>query len=120
MKVTCIMCPLGCSINIEEKQGEILDIKGHGCNRGLKFAKAEFYNPQRMVTTIVTLAGGEYPYLPVISDGEVPKECLKDCIKSLHKTRVKAPVEMGDIIIENVLGTNVNIVAAKTAKVEER
>lgn len=120
MKLTCIICPQGCNIDIKEKYNKIIHISGYSCSRGKTFAETEFYNPQRIVTTIVSLEGGEHPFLPVISKGEVPKEIIKDCIQLLKSTRVKAPVKMGEIIEENILNTGVNIMAAKTVKMEER
>lgn len=120
MKYTCIVCPLGCNIEVEEENGKITSISGHNCPRGEKFAKTEFHNPERMITTIVSLYGGEYSYLPVISDGQVPKRDLKDCMNLLKKTKVKAPVKIGDLIETNILGTGINIIAAKTAKMGER
>lgn len=119
MKLTCIVCPLGCDIEIEEDNGNILTISGYNCPRGKLFAQTEFFNPQRMVTTIVSLDGADHLYLPVISDGEVPKKKLKHCIELLKTTRVQAPVTMGDIVLENILDTGINIIAAKTATLEK-
>ena len=120
MRLTCIICPLGCSIEVNVENDKIVDVSGHGCPRGIKFAETEVYNPQRMLTTIMMLDGGEYPFLPVISQEEVPKEKLRDCLSLLKKNKVKAPIKMGDIIEENILGTGVNIIAAKTAGIGER
>lgn len=120
MNLTCIVCPRGCNIDVKEENGQIIDISGYNCLRGKKFAETEFYNPERMVTTVVSLDGGEYPCLPVISDGQVPKKVLKSCIHLLQKTEVKAPIKMGDIIEENILGTGINIIAAKAARMEEK
>lgn len=119
MKITCITCPQGCGINIKEDQGKIISISGHGCIKGEKFAESEFYYPKRIVTTIVSLNGGEYSYLPVISDGQVPKGILKNCIYLLQRIEVMAPIKMRDIIVENILGTGINIIAAKAARVGE-
>lgn len=119
MRLTCIICPLGCTLDLEVENKEIKKITGNGCKRGISFAQTEFHNPQRMVTTIVSLEGGEYPFLPVISEGEVPKKDLKECMDFLQKVKVKAPIKMGDIVAKNIVGTGVNIIAAKTARMEE-
>lgn len=119
MELTCIACPLGCSLTIRENKDKTIDISGNGCKRGIEFAETEYFNPQRMLTTIVALEGGEYPFLPVISESQVPKDKLVECIQVLQKITVKAPVNMGDTIVENLLESNINILAAKTAKVEE-
>lgn len=120
MKIVCIACPRGCNIEIEEENGEIKNISGYSCQRGKKFAETEFYNPKRMVTTVVSLRGGEYPCLPVISDDQVPKEILGDCIYLLKELQIKAPIKMGDIVKKDILGTGVNIIAAKTARMEAK
>lgn len=120
MDFTCIVCPLGCNVELQEENGQIIKISGYGCPRGEKFAETEFHNPERMITTIVTLDGGEYSYLPVISDGQVPKKDLKACINLLKRTKVKAPIKIGELIEENILDTGINIIAAKTAKMGER
>lgn len=120
MKLTCIICPLGCRIDVKLENDKIVDISGHSCPRGVKFAETEVYNPQRMLTSIVSLEGGEYPFLPVISEKEVPKDKLRDCISLLQTMQVKAPIKMGDIVQNNILETGVNIIAAKTAGIGER
>ena len=120
MKLTCIICPLGCSIKVKLENDQIVEVRGHSCPRGIQFAETEVYNPQRMLTTIMMLDGGEYPFLPVISEKEVPKEKLRDCLSLLKKNKVKAPIKMGDMVEENILGTGVNIIAAKTARIGER
>lgn len=119
MKITCIVCPLGCSIDIKEERAEAIDISGYNCIRGKMFAETEFYKPERMVTTVVSLDGGKIPYLPVISDGQVPKQLLESCIDLLRNIEVKAPIKMGDTIVNNILGTGINIIAAKTVRMGE-
>lgn len=119
MKLTCIICPLGCSLDMKVEGDEIIEISGYACKRGMKFAETEFYNPQRMLTTIVSLNGGKYPFLPVISESEIPKKDFRDCIELLKSIKVKAPIKMGDIVTEDILGTGINIIAAKTAEMGE-
>lgn len=120
MEITCIACPMGCNIEIVEEGGKIKNITGYSCQRGKKFAETEFYNPKRILTTVVSLKGGTHPCLPVISDDQVPKEVLEDCIQILKKTEVNTPIKMGDVVEENILGTGVNIIAAKTARMEAK
>lgn len=114
MNITCIVCPLGCSIDIEEENESIVEINGYSCPRGKEFAESEFYNPKRVVTTIVAIDGGEQLYLPVISDGQVPKQMLWDCVELLKRTKVRPPIEMGDIVVEDILDTGINIISAKS------
>ena len=113
---TCIVCPLSCHIVLKVDNEKIVDITGYTCNRGKKFAKNEYNNPVRTLTTVVKLNNSDYDCLPVISDGGIPKSKLNECLKVLKKVKVEPPVTMGDIIVEDLLSTNVNIVSAKSVK----
>jgi len=110
---TCIVCPRSCRITVEEKDGELV-ITGNTCKRGYEFAKNEYTDPKRMLTTTVKVTGGVLPRIPVISTQEVPKDRLEDCLKVLYGLELKAPVQYGEMICENILGTGVDIKASRT------
>ena len=110
--LTCVACPLGCSITVElDDQGQILSVTGNTCKRGDAYARTEMTNPTRSLTSTVKVEGGRHPVVPVKSAAPVPKSMLFDCMKEINKVVVKAPVHIGDTIIENILGTGVSIVA---------
>ena len=44
---------------------------------------------------------------------DIPKGKIFECIKALKNIVVPAPVHIGDVILENVAGTGVSIVATK-------
>ena len=68
--------------------------------------------PVRILTSTVKLEGADQPLLPVRSEKPVPKELLADCMKVLKAVDVKAPVKRYDVIVENICGCGVNIVAS--------
>ena len=104
-ELTCIGCPLGCAITVEMKDGEILSITGNTCKRGEEYARKELTNPTRIVTSIVRVEGGN-----------IPKGKIFDCAKALQNVTVSAPVHIGDVILEDVAGTGVAIVATKNVE----
>lgn len=104
-KLTCIMCPLGCSLEIE---GDI--VLGNECSLGEKYAIEELKNPKRILTTTVSTDGSEM--LPVRSDKTIPKKLIYLCMGQLAEKKVKLPVKKGQIIIKNILNTKVNIIAS--------
>lgn len=111
---TCIQCPLSCQIELTEEEGSILSIQGHTCPQGEQYAREEFTDPVRMVTTTVVVKGGILPRLPVRSEDPVPKEMVKECVNVLNTIQVTAPIACGDIIYENILDTGINIIASRT------
>lgn len=114
----CIGCPLGCQLQVKLEGDQVIEVTGNTCKRGEEYGKKECTNPTRIVTSSVYVEGGEIEVVPVKTESDIPKEKIFDCIKALKGITVKAPVNIGDIIVENILGTGVNIIA--TRKVVKR
>lgn len=115
-ELTCIQCPLGCSITAETENGQVIKVTGNGCKRGDIYARKELTNPTRIVTTTVKLENSKELRLPVKTRTDVPKDKIFQCVRALKDVAVKAPVEAGDVILRDVAGTGVDIVATKTIK----
>ena len=41
---------------------------------------------------------------------------MMDCMKVINEASVKAPVSIGDVVVENILGTGVDIIATNYAE----
>lgn len=109
---TCICCPLGCQITVENENGE-LKIIGNNCPKGEKYVRDEMTNPTRMVTSMVEVKGGDIPVVSVKTKEAIPKDKIKDCMAALKGICVDAPVTSGDIIVEDVADTGIPIIATK-------
>ena len=112
-EIICTVCPRGCHLQVEGEGEKILSVEGHSCKRGLEYGSAEFAHPVRILTTTVKLAGVTNDLLPVRSSQPLPKELLLDCMAVIRATEVKAPVSRYDVIIPNICGCGVDIVATK-------
>lgn len=117
-ELVCTVCPISCRLTIQDENGNLFVI-GNRCPRGERYAKSEYTHPMRVVTTTVKLLGADIRRLPVISGGEVPKERLQDCLKQLYAITVQAPVQCGDVIVSNICGSGVDIIAARTIEGSE-
>lgn len=109
--LTCVACPLGCSITVEYEGSEVISVTGNTCARGNAYARTEIVNPTRSLATSVKVNGGTHPVVPVKSNKPVPKNMLFDCMKVINSVSVDAPVKLGQVIIENILDTGADIVA---------
>lgn len=112
---TCIVCPVSCAIEVS-RDGDGYKTSGNQCRRGERYAIAEHTEPVRMVATTVVIRSAALPRLPVISEREIPKAKLKECLQALYGISVEAPVACGDVILEDICGTGVRILAARTMK----
>lgn len=111
-ELTCIGCPIGCALTVQIREGEIL-VSGNACPRGEKYARDEITCPRRMVTSTVALVGGEISRVSVKTETEIPKERIMDCMAEIRRAAMRAPVRIGDVVIENCAGTGVKVVVTK-------
>ena len=115
----CIGCPLGCRLEVEEDAvGSVVEVRGHSCRKGKTFAEREHHDPRRMVTTTVAVEGGRWSRLPVHTTSEVPKDLVHEVVRSLRDVRLTAPIELGQVIAANVLGTGADVVASRPMPVD--
>ena len=109
--MTCVACPLGCQITVELEENEVISVTGNTCKRGDAYARTEISNPVRSIHSTVKVANGEHPVVPCKTSGPIPKGAIFDVMKEINKVTVEAPVKIGDVFIEDVCGTGVDIVA---------
>lgn len=113
MELVCIVCPVSCIIEVDIEAGEIKDIKGAGCKRGIKYAEEECTCPRRILTTTVRTVDNRM--LPVRTDKPLPKEKVFEVMKKIREVKVVPPVQIGDIILANV-HEDVNVIATKNLR----
>ena len=111
-ELICIMCPKGCRLTVDDD----LNVSGNSCIRGVTYGKQEVTDPRRYLTSTVKIVSSRYKRLPVISDGDLPKDRVQDVIKYLDTVEVKAPINVKDVVVKDVLGLGVDIVATRTIK----
>ncbi len=110
-ELTCIGCPLGCRLTVDEENDYA--VTGHTCKRGEVYGKNELKNPTRVLTTTVEAVGGIHGRCPVRTESAIPKGKLFEAMKELSKVKVTAPVKCGEVVVENILGTGVNVIATR-------
>ena len=108
--ITCIVCPRGCRLTADI-QGETITVTGQGCPRGEKHAMDEILHPVRSLTSIVRVSNRRDTMVSVKSASPVPKGEMFAIMERIHETCVEAPIAIGDVIIDNICGTQ--IVATK-------
>lgn len=112
-KMICITCPVGCELEVVYEGKNVIKVTGNKCTRGIEFAKNELADPRRMLATTVKVKGGIHPLVPVYSSKPVPKALIFDIAKELRKVELEAPVRIGQVIIKDVLGTGIDIIASR-------
>lgn len=112
MELTCINCPMGCTLDVTVDDGKVTKVEGNTCPRGETYAVTEVTAPVRTVTTTALATDGKP--VSVKTAEPIPKGMIFDVMKAIKSEEVKLPAKVGDVIIKNVCGTGVDVVSTKT------
>ena len=115
--LTCIGCPLGCAITVTMDGGNVVSITGNTCKRGSDYAAKEVTHPTRIVTSTVCVRGGSIPMVSVKTAQDIPKEKIFEIMKYINALTVTAPVHIGDVLLKDIAGTGVDLIATKEVPV---
>ena len=110
-EVICICCPKGCHLKVDENNDYA--VTGNACPNGIPYGKEELTNPTRIITSTVRAEGGLHARCPVKTAGAVPKGKMFDVMTELDSLVVKAPIKVGDVVVANICGTGVDVVATR-------
>ena len=120
--LTCIVCPMGCSLNVDCSASDELSVTGNKCLRGLTYAQEEIRAPKRTVTATVILNQPEGEAGLNISVRRIPVKTTSPCLrvkipallKDIYMIQVTVPVKVGDVLISNWNGEGLDVVATRT------
>lgn len=115
-ELTCICCPRGCMITVVTDGKNIGEVNGYTCRKGKEYAEKEVISPVRTVTSTVRVLGGERPLTSVKTKTGIPKDRILACMQQINGIVAEAPVRIGDVLLEDVAGTGVPIVATKAVR----
>lgn len=109
----CVTCPVGCTIDATVEDGELVQVQGQACKRGIAFVREELTAPRRTLTTTVRVRGGALPLVPVRSSEALPKGFILDIVQDLRGIILNAPVEEHQVVLRDVHGTGVDIITSR-------
>ena len=112
----CIGCPMGCPLTVKMDHGEVVSVTGNTCKRGDIYARKEVTNPTRIVTSTVRVTGGNEAMVSVKTKEDIPKGKIFDCVKALKNVEASAPVHIGDVLVKDIAGTGVDVIATKNVE----
>ena len=115
-ELTCIGCPLGCSLKVTLNNGEVTEVTGNTCPNGDKYARKECTNPTRIVTSSVRVKGGKIAMVSCKTKEDIPKRLIFDVAHALENVVMDAPVAIGDVVLSNVCETGVDVIATKSVE----
>jgi CxxC motif-containing protein len=116
---TCVTCPVGCEIDVELRDSEVVSMEGNKCKKGLEFVSQELEEPMRILTTTVPIKGAKWAMLPVRTDKPIPKRLFFKALEEIANIELRAPVKMSKVIVRDVAGTGADIVATRNMNREQ-
>lgn len=113
-KLICIVCPMGCELQVDLTTNTVT---GNTCKRGAIYGIEEVTHPTRVITSTVKLTNStELIRLPVKTKSAIPKELNFKCMAIINSLEVEAPIKVGEVIVENILGTGIDLVATRSVE----
>ncbi len=113
-RLTCVLCPVGCELEIGRDAAGELHVDGNQCDKGVPFALEEILRPKRNLATSVPVRGTAAKMVSVRLSAPVPREMLFPILAEIAKLRPEAPVRRGQVLIADVLGTGADVIATRT------
>jgi CxxC motif-containing protein len=114
-KITCIACPNGCQLEVDEEDGRVIKVTGNKCEKGDAYARQEVENPMRIISSTVLAKGLNLKMVPVRTNKPIPKARIFEAMAEIRKIRLDKPVKAGNIVVKNFLGLDVDLTAARPA-----
>ncbi len=111
MQVICTLCPKGCHLTVDEGEGN--KVSGQGCPLGEDYGRAELLHPARTITSTVCVKGAALPRCPVKTARPIPKGMIFDAMKLLDGVVLEAPVQAGQTVVADILGTGIGFVTTR-------
>ena len=115
-KITCIDCPVGCSLSVDIENHKAVKVSGNKCPKGEIYAVSEVENPMRILTSTVIAKGLRLKMIPVRTDVPIPKAKIPQAMEEIRKVRVTKPVLQGKPIIKNLLNLKANLISTREAE----
>ena len=118
LQFNCTTCPSECLLTVEVERDadgavvEVRSVTGNSCPRGDTFAHQELTCPMRVLTTTVAVSSGDEALLPVRTAEAIPLSLHAQAMDLIRGLVVKAPIHMGDVVLPNLLDTNIDLVAS--------
>ena len=113
-RLTCVLCPVGCELQVRKDESGELDVQGNQCDKGVPFAVEEILHPKRNLATSIPVQGTASKMVSVRLSGPVLREMIFPVLAEIAKLRPEVPVRRGQVLIANVLGTGVDVIATRT------
>jgi len=115
----CIICPIGCSLDIEEDKASAdnFSVNGNKCQKGAVYALEEIRSPKRTVTATVSVqadAISSVRRVPVKTASPCPREKIPALLDEIYKVKVTLPVKAGDIVIAGCDGCGIDVIATRS------
>lgn len=112
-ELTCVSCPVGCTLRVELSDGKVQKVEGNRCPRGEAYAREEVTDPKRILATSVKVLNGDYPLVSVRTDRPIPKRLIPEAMRVLRALCVEAPVGIGQVLLPDLLQTGAQVIATR-------
>jgi CxxC motif-containing protein len=113
-ELVCVNCPMGCRIHVTMDGKTVVKVEGNTCPKGKAYAEQECVRPMRILTSTVRILDAGSRVLPVITKDAIPLDLMEQAMEELRKVKVEAPVKVDQVLLKNIAGTGVSLIASRS------
>ncbi len=112
MIIYCKRCTMGCELKVKDYEGNI-SVEGNLCKKGTAYGKEEFAKGKRVLAFKIPIKMGYFDKIHVKTSDEISKELWDKVYDLVYSLELEAPIEFGEVIIQNILGTGIKLVSER-------
>lgn len=109
----CTGCPLGCRLEVDAVDDDVVEVRGFGCRRGERYGRQEHLDPRRPLSTTIWIDGAAIRRAPVRTAEPIPRDQVSAVVAALRGLRIAAPVRRGEVVVTDVLGTGIDVIVTR-------
>jgi CxxC motif-containing protein len=109
----CTGCPLGCRLEVDAVDDDVVEVRGFSCRKGERYGRQEHLDPRRPLSTTIWIDGAAIRRVPVRTAEPIPRDQVRAVVVALRGLRIAAPVQRGEVVVADILGTGVDVIVAR-------
>ena len=109
----CTGCPLGCRLEVDAVDDDVVEVRGFSCRKGERYGRQEHLDPRRPLSTTIWIEGAAIRRVPVRTAAPVPRDQLLAAVEALRGLRIAAPVRRGEVAVADLLGTGIDVIVTR-------
>jgi len=115
LNYNCIGCLNRCRVEVQAEARELISIAGNRCKRGIELARRRLITPPAPFALPLRIVNGAATHIEARTSEPVPPDVARAVTIAVRKLSFSAPIQAGTVLVQNVGGMGVDLIAVADA-----